>query len=105
MTAQIAMPGVGVWVTVRATGQVGRVTALAGPPNNPTLASVNFGNTFGMYTAAELDTVDIRYQKPYSPPYTGKELTGVTIAWSVWGLSLLGLIGFVVVCVGLAWPD
>lgn len=101
MTAQLTMPGIGVWVTVRATGQVGRVTAWAGPPQAPTLASVNFGNTFGMFTAAELDTVDVRYQKPYMRPATTGEKITVGVLWTLGICGALTLLGFAVVMIGL----
>lgn len=102
MTAQIAMPGVGVWVTVRATGQQGRVTAHAGPPGAPTLASVNFGNTFGMFTAAELDTVDVRYSKPVLRPRTGSEVARDVGLWIIGIAAAVFLIGFAVVCIGMS---
>lgn len=102
MTAQLKMPGVGVWVTVRATGQTGRVTAWAGPPQAPTLASVNFGNTFGMFTAAELDTIDMRFQKPELRPATPGEKAAVGITWAVGIAAAVFLIGFVTVCIGLS---
>lgn len=103
MTAQMTMPGIGVYVTVRATGQTGRVTAWGGgTPTEPALAAVNFGNTFGMYTAAELDTVDMRFQKPeLRPATTGEKLTA-GIAWTVGIIGALTLIGFAVVLIGLA---
>lgn len=102
MTAQLAMPGIGVWVTVRATGQIGRVTAWAGPPQNPTLASVNFGNTFGMFTAAELDTVDIRYQKPYMRPATTGEKIVTGICWTLGIIAAVTVLFFAVVLIGAA---
>jgi hypothetical protein len=102
MAAQLTMPGVGVWVTVRATGQTGRVTAWAGPSQAPTLASVNFGNTFGMYTAAELDTVDMRYAKPELRPATPGETIATRILWTIGIGAALTLIGFAVVTIGLA---
>lgn len=101
MTAQMTMPGIGVWVTVRATGQVGRVTAWAGPPQAPTLAAVNLGNTFGMFTAAELDTVDMRFQKPELRPMTSTERVIVTGLWIAGIAAASTLVGFVVVMIGL----
>lgn len=102
MTTVMQMPGIGVWVTVRATGQTGRVTAWAGPPQAPTLASVNFGNTFGMYTAAELDTVDMRYAKPELRPATPGEKIAARILWTAGIAAALTLISFAVVTIGLA---
>lgn len=103
MTAQMTMPGIGVYVTVRATGRTGRVTAWGGgTPTAPALASVNFGNTFGMYTAAELDTVDMRFQKPELRPATTGEKALTGISWAAGMVAALTLISFAVVLIGLA---
>lgn len=102
MTAQIAMPGIGVYVMLRATGQIGRVTAHAGPSGAPILASVNFGDTFGMFTAAELDTIDMRFQKPVPQPLTGGQAAATTGAWIVWGAAVVFLGVIIVACVGMS---